>query len=451
MRFDAIQLPAYGPFTDASLDLRRGSGKLEVVYGPNEAGKSSLLRAVSDFLFGIPGQTNDNFRHAYASLRIRASIERRGERLECVRRKATSKSLRAADDEEIVLDDLFFSFVPIESRDVFEKMFGLNAERLRQGGEELLKGQSDFGQLLFSAAAGIEGLHDILKNLNNEAERLFKPKASTTAVARILERLKASKDRLREAQVSLTEWNKLQEDHQSATEESARIESEILRKHSEAERFKRIPMSLGLLRRRDEVREQLRAVENARVLRDGFAADHQKAASDLIIKTSELRESSRRVEDLREEVEAIIPPENLLAREEEILYFHQETGRQRKDAIDRHRLETELRQTDSEMAHILLSLGEPPDLDRVPGLVVQAADKRLVPDLSATRASLDTDVRNGQESLADEKRKLESARRQLDVLSAPKPVVSLRAAVQNSLLAVASEVKIRDLQKSVAS
>jgi len=450
MRLNAIHLPAYGPFTGASLDLSEGQGRLEVVYGPNEAGKSSLLRAISDFLFGIPGQTRDDFLHPYASLRIRASIERGGERLECVRRKANTKSLRFADDEEPVPEELFRSFVPIDNLDIFQTMFGLNAVRLRQGGEELLKGQSEFGQLLFSAAAGIEGLHGVLKDLNEQAERLFKPRATTTAIARILDRLKESKDRLREAQVSLTDWNKLQEEHQNARDESTRLESEILEKRSQAERYKRIQMSAGLLRRRIEILERFRAVEDARILRDGFAADCQKAASELTIKTGEVRESVRRVEDLSKELVALVLPEDLLTREQEILDFHGEIGRQRKDATDRHRLETELRQAEFEMAQLLLSLGEPPDLERVPNLVVRAADKRQVQDLSALRASLDTEARNGEESLAREKQKLESAQQQLGGLPAAKPVISLRAAVQHALLAAASETKAHNLQKSVA-
>jgi uncharacterized protein YhaN len=450
MRFEAIHLPAYGPFTDASLDLREGTGRLEVVYGPNEAGKSSLLRAICDFLFGIHPQTRDDFLHPYGSLRIRASVERDGKRLECVRRKANTKSLRASDDDEVVPEELLRSFVPIESRDVFQTMFGLDAERLQQGGEELLKGQSQFGQLLFSAAAGIEGLHDILEKLNDEAEKLFKPRASTATVAKILDRLKESKDRLREAQVSLTDWNKLQEEHENATAESSRLESEILRKQSETERFKRIQMSLGLLRKRTELREQLRGVENARILRDGFAADHQKTASDLIIKTSKVRDVTRRVDDLRKEVDAIVLPGDLLAREQEILGLYQETGSHNKAAKDRINLETKLGEAESEMTHILRSLGEPSNLDGIPDLVVRAADKRSVQDLSTTRARLDTEVQNGRQSLADEMRRLDLARQQLNGLPAARSVASLRTAVQNALLVGASEVKARSLQKAAA-
>jgi uncharacterized protein YhaN len=448
MRFEVIDLPAYGPFTNASLNLREGRGKLEVVYGPNEAGKSSLLRAISDFLFGIPGQTHDTFVHPYSNLRIRAIIERGGNRLECVRRKATSKSLRAADDDEVVSEEILRSFVPIETRDVFQAMFGLNAERLQQGGDELLKGQSEFGQLLFSAAAGILGLHGILKALSDEAEKLFKPRASTAAMARILDRLKESKDRLRQAQVSLTDWNKLQEDYQKARDEISSLEAEILLKLSEAERYKRIRLSLSLLRRRNEVCEQLRAVENVPLLRDSFAADHQKAASDLIIKKGEVEGSTSRVDDLRSQIEAIVLPNDLLTREQEILSLYRDAGANAKAASDRLRLQTELRQAELEMTQILRTLGEPPDLYRVPELVVQAADKRSVQDLSTSRARLETEARNSRESLAEEEQKLKSEQEQLGALAATRSVVSLRNAAKNALLAGASETKARTLKKA---
>ena len=448
MRFEAIHIPAYGPFTNASLDLREGRGRLEVIYGPNEAGKSSLLRAISDFLFGIPGQTHDNFLHTYGILRIRATVERGGKRLDCVRRKATAKSLRTADDDEVVSEELLRSFVPIESREVFQAMFGLDAERLQQGGEELLKGQSEFGQMLFSAAAGIAGLHDILKKLNDDAEKLFKPRASTPTVPKILDRLKESKDRLRQAQVSLTDWNRLQEDYQKARDEISGFQSAILLKQSEAERYKRIQISLGLLRRRGEIRDQLRLVENAPILRDGFAADHQKASSDLIVKAGEVQGSTRRVDDLRTQVEAIVLPDDLLLREEEILYSYQEVGIRRKAATDRFRLQTELRQAEAEMTQILRRLGEPPDLDRVPNLMARAADKRAIQDLSTTRASFDAEIQNVHESLAAAEQELKSAHQQLDELPPARSVGPLRSAVQNALLAGVSEVKARTLQKA---
>ncbi len=45
MRVDRLRLIAYGPFTGRELDLSSGAQGLHVIFGPNEAGKSSALRA----------------------------------------------------------------------------------------------------------------------------------------------------------------------------------------------------------------------------------------------------------------------------------------------------------------------------------------------------------------------------------------------------------------------
>src|SRR5690606_28534640 len=51
VRFQRLHLRAFGPFTNEVLDLSGGApGGLHVIYGPNEAGKSTSLRAVTGFL-----------------------------------------------------------------------------------------------------------------------------------------------------------------------------------------------------------------------------------------------------------------------------------------------------------------------------------------------------------------------------------------------------------------
>ena len=88
MRFQRLQIPAFGPFTNLDLQFPDQPGDFHVIYGPNEAGKSSLLRAIRDLLFGIHGQSTDNFLHDYTELRIKGEIcNRAGERLVFQRRK----------------------------------------------------------------------------------------------------------------------------------------------------------------------------------------------------------------------------------------------------------------------------------------------------------------------------------------------------------------------------
>ena len=60
MRLLRLDLKAVGPFTGVSLDLSAGTHGLHLIYGPNEAGKTSTLRALSHLLLGFPLRTPDD-------------------------------------------------------------------------------------------------------------------------------------------------------------------------------------------------------------------------------------------------------------------------------------------------------------------------------------------------------------------------------------------------------
>ena len=88
MRILRLNLKAFGPFTNQEINLSKGNYGLHVIYGPNEAGKSSSLRAINAVLFGIPGRTDDNFLHDNSLLRVGADLVcREGKELSFVRKK----------------------------------------------------------------------------------------------------------------------------------------------------------------------------------------------------------------------------------------------------------------------------------------------------------------------------------------------------------------------------
>ena len=60
MRFLALDLERYGPFTQRSLTFREGA-RLHLVYGPNEAGKSTALATTSAVVGGSISVTDLTF------------------------------------------------------------------------------------------------------------------------------------------------------------------------------------------------------------------------------------------------------------------------------------------------------------------------------------------------------------------------------------------------------
>ena len=95
MKLMSLDLRAVGPFSGVVLDLSAGEEGLHLIYGANEAGKTSALRAVSYLLFGFPHLSADNFVHHNEQLRVGGRLRHTdGEELEILRRRGRGKTLR---------------------------------------------------------------------------------------------------------------------------------------------------------------------------------------------------------------------------------------------------------------------------------------------------------------------------------------------------------------------
>lgn len=228
MRFERLHIPAFGPFTDLALHFPVAGGDLHVIYGPNEAGKSSLLRAFRDLLFGIHGQSSDNFKHDYKNLRIMAEItSQAGQRLVFQRRKGNKNTLLDADGKELP-DNTLIPFLGSVDQKYFSTMFGLGARELREGAEQLLHGNDELGNALFSASMGGTPVQKVLAALMQESGQLFKGRAAANVSIRPA--AKAYKELLlksREAIVSPDDWEKMERDLAAATEAKVRLDSEL--------------------------------------------------------------------------------------------------------------------------------------------------------------------------------------------------------------------------------
>jgi uncharacterized protein YhaN len=172
MRIDRLDLIAYGPFTDESLDL--SAPGLHLVLGANEAGKSSTLAAVTDALFGIPLRTGAGFVHHMTRLEIGMTLrDEHGGTFAFRRLKKAKDSLRAPDGS--VLDaEALAAFTAGVDRATFTTMFGITHDQLVAGGRDLLAGHGELGELLFGASTGSANLHRTLQELEDRCAVLFK-------------------------------------------------------------------------------------------------------------------------------------------------------------------------------------------------------------------------------------------------------------------------------------
>lgn len=318
MRFGVLSLLRYGHFTERELTLPHGEYDLHMIYGSNEAGKSTCQSAVGDLLFGIPTQTSLNFLHANKDLRIGASLEQDGSSRRVLRRKGNKDTLLDETGNPLA-ETILHPLLGGADRSFFERMFSLNHRRLEAGGREILAAEGRVGQTLFAAGAGLSGLHQVLRRLDQEADALWAPRASKKRAYYAAEnRLKEARQRTKEASVTKKNWQNLNRKVKSirqAQETTREALAYANRRKARAERIRRVLPHLTTLR---QYQQELEALGEVASIPEDAGQRLRQAEDARIREQARIDDLERQLDEARTEVDAIDPDTAILRHQEAI-------------------------------------------------------------------------------------------------------------------------------------
>ena len=372
MRIQELNLAAFGPFTERRLVFDGEEGGLYIVYGPNEAGKSSALRGLKALLYGIEERTSDDFLHAKDKLRLHGRLRAAdGDEIRFMRRKGRKNTLLTVDGK-VLEERALAHFLHGVSPELFETLFGIDHQALVQGGQEILEQKGEVGQALFSAALGSHVLHSVLARLDDEADTLFRPRGSTQTINSALKAYSELKKEIRQHSLSSREWDEQRRTLERITTELARIQAELAADRAEINRLKRIRRILPKLAKRSERLRELESLGAVVILADDFAKRRQQAVKALETAQALVEKASSRLAGLQAQLENLSINQTLLERGEEIGDLHERLGAHRKALQDRPHLEAERRQRLADAASLLkvvrpdFELAEVETLRRVP-------------------------------------------------------------------------------------
>jgi len=203
MRFERLALERFGHFESLDLDLRARSG-LVVIHGPNEAGKTTLLRAIHGLLFGIDERSPYGFRFPYQAMAIHATLQdSAGQHLDVVRRKRRKDALLGhlrSEAGEVPLDEPRFArYFGGVTPELYRSVFGFTHTDLQQGAEVLQV--AGLAELLGGGAlgGGAETVRRVLGSLRDEADGIFKSRGKNPPINRHLAQLRDTRAALRDA------------------------------------------------------------------------------------------------------------------------------------------------------------------------------------------------------------------------------------------------------------
>ena len=400
MRIDCLDLAAYGPFTSVTIDLAQNIG-LHVVFGPNEAGKSSALRAVGDLFFGVPGQTSDDFVHRYEDLRIRAVISTRdGRSLEFTRRKGRPGSDLLDASGHVLGRDALVPFLGHADRLFFEHAFGLDPGRLAAGAKDLLQSGGDVGRAVLQASSGVSGLSTRLDIIEAAAEFLFKKAGKTQPIAVSLARLKVLEGEVKSSRLSGEDWKKLSDELASARVEAERLIGQRIVVDANQQRLARIRLALPLLARRKASQEPLSGLDGVPLLPDTFEARATSAREEQLRADSAEESLARDAEGLAADLSRLPVPSPLLLRGKEIEAFHQECGNMRSFRRDLPAREGELREATAQATRLAREIAPGLPLDEVLSSPLPRTTRKALRSLAGEARRLKEEQSRSERELA---------------------------------------------------
>lgn len=226
MRLRRLDLTRYGKFTDRSIDFGPrpvGRPDFHIVFGPNEAGKSTLATAWLDLLFGIPDRSAMGFLHA--NLRVGARLEIGGSEAEFARIKARQGSLLGPGDLALP-ETSVLAHLPMKDRESHAAMFWLDDDTIEKGGESILASRGELGEMLFSSTAGLTGLSASLADMRETSDRFYRRQARNTHLADFKLRLDEIEAERRGIDIQASDFARLSQVEAAAQEGWARADAD---------------------------------------------------------------------------------------------------------------------------------------------------------------------------------------------------------------------------------
>lgn len=192
MRISSIDLIRWGHFRNQRIDLSRPGARLHVVIGPNEAGKSTALRAVRALLFGITRDNTVALSAQQAELQGALSLGIDQLSIARIGTERLPRVLGGGDGGQLAqwLDGI--------TAELFEALFCLGHQELREQGDALVQTGGELGRLLFAAQLGADVLRPLRKKAQEAHGELLSNRANgrgaINAALREIEGLRTERD-----------------------------------------------------------------------------------------------------------------------------------------------------------------------------------------------------------------------------------------------------------------
>jgi uncharacterized protein YhaN len=233
-----LHINRFGHFNECDL-VFSGNG-LQVIYGPNEAGKTTLLEFLRGLLFDFPPRTPYDF-GGQGEIAGVATLELRDGRAVELRRRKGNKDKVAIklDGQPTDLDDAgWLRLLDHADRGLFESVFAFGLDQLSQG-EASLKHESLQSALFGGSLGGLSSPDKVVAELTLQADELFKKGGSKPTINVLVAELKKLTKEIKDRSLRPDKFHAAESAVTKAAEQAKTLHDQVdrlRREHSKIEK-----------------------------------------------------------------------------------------------------------------------------------------------------------------------------------------------------------------------
>lgn len=318
----SCRVQRYGHFEDLNVEFGAGC---TVVYGENEAGKSTLLDALGDFLWGFPARHHPReFVYRRNQMLIEGTVALDGEHT------------YTRQPSRLTRDSIEIEAAPWEvglTRQHWDHAYGLNLPRLEEGGRRIVSGRDDPGGISFLADTGLP-IDEVMGRISERQKDLFGTHANNknSAIRKLLVRLGEIDERIEDAGASAQDIDNLQARLEELTTSSSTKTGLLDGLDEQITVLKELLHALENVAQLEQVEEEIaRLGKTGRVLSETETAALGTALRDLADTEADVSDLTAALAGAQEKLESLEPRADVLERAGEIRAAVRELEARRDD------------------------------------------------------------------------------------------------------------------------
>lgn len=416
MRMEKLHIYGYGKLENVEMDL----SMLTVLYGENEAGKSTIRSFMKSILFGFPTRGQRRYEPKEGGKyggAITVQTEKYGRlKIERLPKTAAGEVTVYFEDGKTGGEEILHDILSGMNESLFESVFSFDMHGL-QNIHQL--GEADIGNYLFSASAvGSDALLQLDKKLEKEMDQRFKPSGRKPEINVSLQEMKKLEEKMKEWQGKIGTYEKQVKQLKESEEKLAFVRAE---KESAEKRKQDYEILAALEPLVIEKRAYEKVLENeSRQFPVNGMARYEAIKAKMEPLQLQVDSLHKKIENVQSEIESIQIDEEFLQKEsyvEELRMQHMSYENARQKMRDITGTITNIKE---EIAELEQQIGATFEKETVLSFDMSLAMKELITqavqkarELETQKAQLDDRFKVAQEQLEEQEENIRQIQKQM--------------------------------------